>query len=164
MPGPRTARRSKWTRARWSRSLGRDHRASIFEGAGPGSRPAAGHITTAGRPAPRRHITSAVEGGGHGTQKTRARLHWRLGGADIPGGSLQAHWRIGATHPGTGRRRGKEASSGKDAAVVQTLQDRSERGAKLAEIGAKLGARARPWTAICEPTETRSETEDGTIR
>src|SRR5262249_32072544 len=61
MPGPRTAPRSRWTPARWSRSLGRDHRASIPEGAGPGSRPAAGHLTTAVRPAPRRHITSAVK-------------------------------------------------------------------------------------------------------
>src|SRR5262245_30489095 len=61
MPGPRTAPRSRRTRARWSRSRGRDHRASIPEGAGPGSRPAAGHLTTAVRPAPRRHITSAVK-------------------------------------------------------------------------------------------------------
>ena len=41
--------------------IGRDHQASIPEGAGPGSRPAAGHLTTAVRPAPRRHITSAVK-------------------------------------------------------------------------------------------------------
>ena len=39
----------------------REHRDSIPEGAGPGSRPA-GHLTTAVRPAPRRHITSAVKG------------------------------------------------------------------------------------------------------
>ena len=39
----------------------REHRDSIPKGAGPGSRPAAGHLTTAVRPAPRRHITSAVK-------------------------------------------------------------------------------------------------------
>src|SRR5262245_44342297 len=61
MPGPRTAPRSRRTRARWSRSRGRDHRASIPEGAGPGSRPAAGHLTTAVRPAPRRHIKSVAK-------------------------------------------------------------------------------------------------------
>src|SRR5262245_26218453 len=61
MPGPRTAPRSRRTPARWSRSLAGDHRASIPEGAGPGSRPVAGHLTTAVRPAPRRHITSAVK-------------------------------------------------------------------------------------------------------
>jgi hypothetical protein len=40
----------------------RKHRNSIPRGAGPGLRPAAGHLTTAVRPAPRRHITSAVKG------------------------------------------------------------------------------------------------------
>src|SRR5262249_59612219 len=119
----------------------------LHEGGGPGSRPAAGHITTAVRPAPRRQITSAVEGGGHGTQTTRAQLLWRIGATDLPGGPLQGHWRIGAGRPGTRRRRDERASSGKDLVAVQTLQDRSERRAKLAEIGGRLGARPRPWTA-----------------
>jgi hypothetical protein len=39
----------------------REHRDSIPGGAGPGSRPAAGHLTTAVRPAPRHHIRSAVK-------------------------------------------------------------------------------------------------------
>src|SRR6516165_2589106 len=39
MPGPRTAPRSRRTPARWSRSLGRDHQASIPEGAGPAGQP-----------------------------------------------------------------------------------------------------------------------------
>src|SRR5262249_32605984 len=39
----------------------RERRNSVPEGAGPGLRPAAGHLTTAVRPAPRRHITSAVK-------------------------------------------------------------------------------------------------------
>jgi len=36
-----------------------------------------------------------VEGGGHGTQTTRAQLHWRIGGANIPGGPLQRAGRLG---------------------------------------------------------------------
>src|SRR5262245_41841956 len=102
----------------------------------------------------------------HDTQTTRAQLHWRIGATDLRGGLLQVHWRIGAAQPGTGHRRDKEASSGKGAAAVQTLQDRSERRAKLPGIDEALGVRARPWTATCEPTETRSQTdmEDGTIR
>src|SRR6476620_508502 len=39
MPGPRTAPRSRRTRARWSNSPGREHRDSIPEGAGPGGSP-----------------------------------------------------------------------------------------------------------------------------
>src|SRR6516165_7795731 len=39
MPGPRTAPRSRRTRARWLRSLVREHRDSIPEGAGPAGQP-----------------------------------------------------------------------------------------------------------------------------
>src|SRR5262249_43398361 len=78
----------------------------------------------------------------HGTETTRSQLHRRIGATDLRGGLLQVHWRIGAAQPGTGHRRDKEASSGKGAAAVQTLQDRSERRAKLAEVGDELGARA----------------------
>src|SRR5262249_36971978 len=108
-------------------------------------------------PAPSHHVGG--EGRGHGTQTTGAQLHWRIGATDLPGGPLQIHWRIGAVHPGTGRCQDEQASSGKDVAAVRALQNRSERRAKLAGIGAKLGARPRPWTASCEPTETRSETD-----
>src|SRR5262249_45191813 len=115
-----------------------------------------------------RAITSrqAVEGGGHGTQATRAQLHWRIGATDLLRGPLQVHRRIGAAHPGTGRRRDKQGTSEKEPAAVPKLQDRSERRGKLAEIGSEIGARPRPWTATCEPTETRSETdvEDSTRR
>ena len=66
----------------------REHRDSIPEGAGPGSRPAAGHLTTAVRPAPRHHIKLGGEGGDHGTKATCARVQWRIGGADLRGPGL----------------------------------------------------------------------------
>src|SRR5262249_3866290 len=101
----------------------------------------------------------------HGTQTTRSQLHRRVGATDLLGGSLQGS-RIGAGHPRTGHCRDKQASSGKDVAAVRTLQNRSKRRAKLAEVDDELGARARPWTATCEPTKTRSQTdmEGGTRR
>src|SRR6266542_6824569 len=62
MRGPRTAPGSRQT-ARWSPSLVPEHRDSIPKGAGPGSRPAAGHHR---RPACSSAVTlrRAVQGGG----------------------------------------------------------------------------------------------------